>query len=60
MVRVARSRDGEVTLAQIAGDFGIHEMTLSNWMGRADVEVGVRVDLDDLTPCQQVRAISGC
>jgi transposase-like protein len=42
VVRVARSRDAGVTLAQIAEDFGIHEMTLSKWMRRADVEDGVR------------------
>ena len=27
-VRVARSREDGVTLAQIAKDFGVHEMTL--------------------------------
>jgi transposase len=32
VVRVARSREDGVTLAQIAKDFGIHEMTLSKWM----------------------------
>lgn len=42
VVRVARGRDAGVTLAQIAEDFGIHEMTLSKWMRRADVEDGVR------------------
>ncbi|GGG59936.1 transposase [Kocuria dechangensis] len=38
VVRVARSREDGVTLAQIAKDFGIHEMTLSKWMHQADVE----------------------
>ena len=32
VVRVARTREDGVTLAQIAKDFGIHEMTLSKWM----------------------------
>ncbi|WP_208002085.1 transposase [Aeromicrobium camelliae] len=42
VVRVARNRDKDVTLAQIASDFGIHEMTLSKWLRRADVEDGVK------------------
>ena len=42
VVRVARTREDGVTLAQIAKDFGIHEMTLSKWMRQADVEDGVR------------------
>jgi len=31
-----------VTLARIAKDFGIHEVTLSNWMRQADIEDGNR------------------
>ena len=42
VVRVARSREPGVTLARIAKDFGIHEVTLSNWMRQADVEDGNR------------------
>lgn len=42
VVRVARARESGVTLAQIAKDFGIHEMTLSNWLRRADVEEGIK------------------
>lgn len=42
VVRVALGRDKDVTLAQIASDFGIHEMTLSKWLRRADVEDGVK------------------
>ncbi|WIG19297.1 IS3 family transposase [Kocuria rosea] len=38
VVRVARTREEGVTLAQIAKDFGIHEMTLSKWMRQADIE----------------------
>jgi transposase len=42
VVRVARSRPDGVTLEQIAADFGVHPMTLSKWLRRADVEDGVR------------------
>ena len=40
VVRVAQSRDPEVTLAQIAKDFGIHVGTLDKWMRQARVEDG--------------------
>ena len=42
VVRVARSREDGVTLAQIAKDFGVEEMTLHNWLRQSDVEAGVR------------------
>ena len=42
VVRVARSREDGVTIAQIAKDFGVHEMTLHKWMRQADIEDGVR------------------
>jgi len=42
VVRVARNREPGVTLEAIAADFGIHAMTLSNWMRKADVEDGIR------------------
>ncbi len=42
VVRVARARESGVTLAQIAKDFGIHEMTLNTWLRRADVEEGIK------------------
>lgn len=32
VVRIARSRESEVTLAQIAKDFDIHVGTLDRWM----------------------------
>ena len=47
VVRVARNRDKDVTLAQIASGFGIHEVTLSKWLRRADVEDGVKPGLTD-------------
>lgn len=40
VVRVASNREPEVTLAQIAKDFGIHIGTLDKWMRRARVESG--------------------
>lgn len=40
VVRVARNRPDGVTLAQIAKDFGVHEMTLSKWLRQAAVEDG--------------------
>jgi transposase len=42
VVRVARNREPGVSLARIAEDFGIHEMTLSKWLRQADVEDGVK------------------
>lgn len=42
VVRVARNREPGVTLARIAADFGVHEMTLSKWLRQADVEDGVK------------------
>ncbi|WP_189529118.1 IS3 family transposase, partial [Streptomyces sindenensis] len=38
VVRVARNREPGVTLEQIAADFGIHPITLSKWLRRADTE----------------------
>ncbi|MFR9768211.1 hypothetical protein [Nocardia sp. SC052] len=34
------ARNAEVTLEQIAADFGIHPVTLAKWMRQADVEEG--------------------
>ena len=42
VVRVARNRDPDVRLEQIAADFGIHFTTLYAWMKQADVEDGKR------------------
>ena len=42
VVRVALSREDGVTLAQIAKDFGIHEMTLHKWIRQADIDDGNR------------------
>jgi len=42
VVRVARNRDDGVTIEQIAADFGVHPMTLTKWMRRADVDEGTK------------------
>ncbi len=42
VVRVARTREKDVTIKQIAKDFGISETCLTNWIRKADVEVGAR------------------
>ena len=47
VVRVALHRDPEVTLAQIAKDFGISEGSLANWMKQADIEGGKRPGLTE-------------
>lgn len=36
------AREAGVTLAQVATDFGIHEMTLNTWLRKADIEDGNR------------------
>ena len=53
VVRVALNRDPEVTLAQIAKDFGIHVGTLDKWLRQARIEDGekpgmTRSDNDEL------------
>jgi len=40
VVRVVQQRDPEVTLAQIAKDFGVHVGTLDKWMRQARIEDG--------------------
>jgi len=40
VVRVARNREPGVTLEQIAADFGVHPITLSKWLRRADPAEG--------------------
>lgn len=42
VVRVARNRESGVTIEQIAADFGVHPVTLSNWMRQADVDEGAK------------------
>ena len=40
VVRIVRQ--GELTIAQVARDFGISETSVSNWVAKADVEDGKR------------------
>ena len=40
VVKVARSRPEGTTLEEVAADFGIHPMTLSNWLKQADIDAG--------------------
>lgn len=40
VVKVALGRDADVTLEQIAEDFGIHPMTLSKWLRQAAIDAG--------------------
>ncbi len=42
VVRVAGNRDAGVTLEAVAADFGVHPMTLSKWLRRADIDDGVK------------------
>lgn len=42
VVRVARNRGPGVTLEQVAADFGVHAVTLSKWMRRANIDDGVK------------------
>ncbi|WP_316745689.1 transposase [Streptomyces sp. MK7] len=42
VVRGARNREPGVTLEQIAADFGVHPITLSKWLRRADTDEGAR------------------
>src|ERR1700760_2144027 len=61
VVRVARERGPGVTLEQIASDFGVHPITLSKWLRRADVEDGVKpgVTSDQLESCVSSSAATG-
>ena len=57
VVRVARERDPDVTLAQIAKDFGISDGTMTNWLKAADVEEGVKpgVTADEKQEIRELR-----
>ncbi|MDT0200547.1 transposase [Nocardioides sp. AE5] len=47
VVRVARNREPDVPLKQVAADFGISESCLRNWLAKADVEDGTRPGVTD-------------
>lgn len=40
VISVARNRESETTLAQVAKDFGLHEDTLREWLRQADLDAG--------------------
>lgn len=40
VVRVTGNREPGVVIAKIAGDFGVHPMTLQKWLRRADIDEG--------------------
>ena len=42
VVKVARRRPKGTTLEQIAKDFGIHPMTLSNWLSQDAIDAGTK------------------
>ena len=42
VVQVARHREPGVSLEKIAADFGIHPITLSTWLKKADIEDRVK------------------
>ncbi|NJP74502.1 IS3 family transposase [Streptomyces sp. C1-2] len=42
VVRVARNREPGITLEQIAADFGVHPITLSKWLRRAETDEDAR------------------
>ena len=42
VVRVARDRGPNVSIEQVARDFGIHQTTLNTWLRAADVEESPR------------------
>jgi transposase-like protein len=42
VIRVARSRDSDVRLKDVAADLGISESCLVNWLKAADVEDGIK------------------
>ncbi len=51
VVRVARQRPKGVTLEEVATDFGIHPMTLSDWLRKAaeaENELGHQAPSEDL------------
>jgi len=48
VVRVALERDPDITLVQIAKDFGIHVGTLDKWLRQARIEAGEQQGLTRL------------
>ncbi|WP_444852323.1 transposase [Streptomyces sp. NPDC000229] len=61
-MRVARNHEPGVTLEQIAADFGVHPVTLSKWMRRADTDEGARpaTTPDEAAELREAVSGSGC
>jgi transposase-like protein len=62
VARVARNRGPGVTLEQIAADFGVHPITLSKWLRRADTDEGARPATASVSrpSCARPASASGC
>ena len=56
VVRVALNRETDVTLVQVAKDFGIHIGTLDKWLRAARVESGEKEGLT-ARECAQIREL---
>ena len=57
VVRVAKGRPPGVTLEQIATDFGVHPMTVTNWLRADRVEAGESdgVTVDQAAEARELR-----
>jgi transposase-like protein len=57
VIRVARGREPDVLLKDIAADFGISESCLANWLRQADRDDGIRPgpSTDELTENRELR-----
>jgi transposase-like protein len=47
VIRVARTREPDIRLKDIAKDFGISESCLNGWLKSADVEDGIKPGVTD-------------
>lgn len=47
VIRVARSRESDVRIKDIADDFAISESCLNGWLKRADIEDGIKPGVTD-------------
>jgi transposase-like protein len=57
VIRVARGREPDVLLKDVAADFGISESCLANWLRQADRDDGIRPgpSTDELTENRELR-----
>ncbi|GEM_PF-5542718 len=59
VIRIALDRGPEVTLAQIAKDFGIHVGTLDKWLREERVEAGQKPGMTVLRMLSYVSFVNG-